>query len=650
MSAAAETQPIQLDGRVSGEKLQGKIDYFLDENWDRTLAGMLGGDAGRFRPVATETPDFGYTKSRVWLRLRIENALPQQRDWRIYFAENFLQIIDVFVVREDGSIENILTQDIGSGFDTRPIRYPELVAPFELKPDEKVTILVRYWSGGSSELSFSFETGESFAEISSARTAKNFVFYGMTMLLIIIALVSLLIFRHVIFLAYVAYACSTLLFLMHADGVAFQYLWPDFPGFNAFASIATGSAFIIFGSTYARVFLQTRKYHPRIDVLLLVVIGVTIAMDLSALFVDHQLLKKALILVALVSISLNTISGLVAARHRFRQVRFFVVAWAGAIISICIMTLRHWLGIEISQQLEYDSMRVVMVFDATMMGLAIADRYNQLRQARQQVLQASLREAKRSLELNDRLRELEDQYNLAAELARTRDIQIRNTVHDLRQPLHALRLNVRNLVGGKANASESEENINASFAYLESLVARHLEASTDMGAPCEDDTGAKDTDELGVQEILASIHEMFLPEATDKGLEFVFVPGSADAKIESLVLMRCISNIVSNAIKYTDRGKILMGTRRSGDTLRIEIHDTGTGMSAEEFERAQGRHTRLGHNRDIADGHGYGLAIARELAERHGFHLGLAKGRRSGTGVIVDIPRRRQDGAAPPRP
>ena len=61
----------------------------------------------------------------------------------------------------------------------------------------------------------------------------------------------------------------------------------------------------------------------------------------------------------------------VAARTRFREVRFYVFAWCGAVIASAIMTARHWFGIDIPEDTQLDAMRVVMVFDAAFMGLAI---------------------------------------------------------------------------------------------------------------------------------------------------------------------------------------------------------------------------------------------------------------------------------------
>ena len=261
--------------------MQGHIAYALDPDWSLTLADLTGAAAGRMQPVTEQVPDFGYTKARIWLRLRVENATAGQRDWRIHFRENFKQLFDVFVVHEDGRIAHVLSQDMEHGFASRPVPFPELVAPFVLEPGEAAAIYVRFWSGGSSSLAFSVETADSFAAIAAARTAKNFVYYGMTLLLIIIALGALPVFRHPIFLAYAAYAGSSLLFLMHADGVAFQYLWPAAPHFNGVASVVTGSAIIIAGTLYARVFLQTARLHPWLDRLLVGMVLVTLGIDVT---------------------------------------------------------------------------------------------------------------------------------------------------------------------------------------------------------------------------------------------------------------------------------------------------------------------------------------------------------------------------------
>lgn len=614
------------------------IDFLVDENHEFTLADVIGDHASEFRPIKTRVADFGYTRSALWLRLRLANSTGEIFNGRLYFQENFKQIFHVYIVDGQGRVDHALAQEIDSPFSTRTIAFPELVVPFEASPGDQVTIYVRFWTEGSTNLPLSVETVESFTVTASQKSAKNFVFYGMMLVLIAIALLSMLVLRQAIFPAYIAYAASTLLYIMHSDGVAFQYLWPGFPLFNSVASVVTGSAYVVFGSIYARVFLNTHKYHPLIDKVLLAIIAGTVLLVLSAFVIETSLVKKYLILVALFAVTVFTVAGLVAARQRFREVRFYVLAWLGAAASAAMMTSRHWFGVEISQEFQYDSMRAVMVIDAMLMGMAIIDRYNQLRANHQTALESSLHQAQRNLDMTKRLRDLEARYELVVQNSARRDRQLENTVHDLRQPLHSLRLAVHGAIRGEPDKSDGHADINESFSYLETLVTDHLDQvageQCDGGALGEESGIAT----MSLNDILRSVHEMFIPDAESKGLTFVYVPTSTKVPVEPLEVMRIVTNLVSNAIKYTDEGKVLIGARKMPKGVRVEVHDTGPGLTGDTFAEACRRSVRLAAQQNGPVGHGVGLDIVAELAERCGYTIRFLDRRRAGTGIAVEIP------------
>lgn len=636
IAQGSEQPPLSLEGPIDTSDVSPRLHFYLDTDWEKTVAEMAGEDARLFQPNERSEPDFGYTKSRIWLRLRLRNDTADEEKWRLHFKENFVQNFDVYVLRADGSLEHTVSLDRRSPFQDRPVPFPELVAPLEISSGESATILISYWSEGSSHLHFSIETLESFASRSMTRGAKNFIYYGMMVILIIGALAALVIMRQKIFLAYAAYAGFALLFVMHADGSAFQLLWPHWPLFNSYASIVLGGGFAVASTTYARVYLQTKDRHPVLDKALKSV-GIFVAlMAMSAFFLDPQFIKQALVSTAFLSLVLCALAGIIVARTRFREVRFYVLAWLGAVISSLIMNLRHIGGLDLPQDLEFDSIRFAMVFDAAMMGLAIADRYNQLRRSRQKAMEKNLADTQRNLDLSSRLHDLEEQYQLAVELVQSRDQEMRNTVHDLRQPLHALRLNIHKLKQTGKNPAGPEDNIDETFTYLENLIADHLRGSITPATPAEVDKDSPDA--IGMPRVLLSIHEMFLPDAENKGLSFRYLETSLTAEIDPLVLMRIVTNLVSNAIKYTKEGGILMLARKSGGAIHIEVHDTGPGMSEADFEWAQQREVRLKDAEKQAEGHGYGLAIARNLAIENGLKLRLAPNRRNGTGVILEIP------------
>lgn len=630
--ASTQDRTLVLNGPVDADVVAQRIDLMLDEDHTLQVGDVAGARAGDFRPITTRVADVGYSDAVVWLRLRLENETEATTDWRLHFKENFKQVFHVYIDGGDGEPVHALAQDLDSPFSTRPVAYPEVVVPMVLAPGDRATVYVRFWTEGSTNLPLAIETASSFNEISTRNAAKQFIFYGMMIILIVAAAMAWVVLGHPIFPAYIAYAGSTLLYLMHSDGVAFQYLWPNFPAFNSYASVVAGGSYAVFGAVFARIFLNTPKYHPIVDTLLVAVIVVTATMMVSGLFVDPRLIKKYLILVVLFAVGLFTVAALLAARKRFKQVRFYVFAWLGATVSAGLMTVRHWFGVEVSQEFQYDSMRVVMIFDAVMMGLAIVDRFNQLRQERQKALRLSLEQAERNLDMNTRLRNLEARYELALETSSKHQRLMENTVHDIRQPLRALRLAVQGIMNDrKQMPGTSYSDVYDSFDYLESLVAGHLE---DRGSGVREETVA----DMKLGEILGSVYEMFLPDAKAKGLSFRYVPTSVAVRIQPLAIMRIFSNLVSNAIKYTPSGKVLLGVRRRGDTVRIELHDTGPGLTPEEFETACGRGARLASALTVSDGEGYGLAIVVELARRHGYGLELLNRTGSGTSVGLTIP------------
>jgi signal transduction histidine kinase len=639
---SAQAPALALDGPARDEALRGHLTALLGAE-ALAPADLLGPDAPAMRPVEGIWPDFGYVAEAIWLRLDLVNGT-EVTDWRLHFRENFMQEFAVHVARADGTIDTVYALRPDSPFSARAIPYPEMVAPVSLAPGEAVTVLIRYRSGGSSHLPFAVETLESFSGIATTRVAKGYVFYGMMILLITVALIALALFRNRVFAAYAAYATAALLYIVHGDGVAFQMLWPDWPAFNSMASVVTGTGIIVFGAIYARVFLETPRLHPVMDRALVAVIAAPLLLNAALWVANPQLLKKLLVIFSMVAIVTFAISGIVAARTRFREVRFYVVAWLGVVASAVLLNARHVLGIEISQDAQYDSMRAALVFDAVMMGLAIADRYNTLRRSRRAALDASLAQARENARLAGRLARLGERYQRASALARGRGEILENTVHDLRQPMQGLRLSLARLGDEMAAGGGRREEVRrfeAALAYMERLIETRIAEDEAPAAPAaQPAAGTTEAEAMGAHAVLSSVQAMFAPEAEAAGLELRLRLGAPDRALPAFPLMRVVSNLVSNAIKFTDAGGVLIALRPEGDGLRVEIHDTGPGLSEEEFARARARHARLAKGGEPREGSGLGLAIAGRIARAQGWELGVRPGPRRGTCIALRLPAR----------
>ena len=638
---------MQLDGPKTPAQIVGNVEYFLDDTGKITIDEILADTfTGEFKPVESEFINFGFTKSLIWLKVSLRNATDDHDRWMLFFRENFFQKFSAYQINADSQIRAITEQDEGTAFWERPVKYPYLVVPVKIRPGEVTDVFVRYWSGGSSEVRFSIETDASFNEKASNTVFKNSLYYGMLVLMLMVSGAAFLYSRKILFFAYCASTMFSLLFIMQADGTAFQYLWPERPHFNGFASLPIGNGLIFFGALFAREFLQTKRYHKIADKVLIFFMILAAVATLSSTVLDTQLLKQFMLLISLFAFLFFFIAGLLAARKRFKEVRFYVLAWGSIMVVSVLLTFRENFGLEISEELQFDLMRIVMVADAAFMGLGLLDRYNQIRIASQHSMKASLKQARRNLKLTQRLNDLEQKFSTVSDLAESRDLEMKNTVHDLRQPLHALRLKVHDLMQGTDLDEKTNSDVTQTFTYLEELV------STQLGQAAEDTRivsggrlsirdEADDLDKsrpLTTDEILLSVHDMFQNDAVAKRIELTYLPSNHNLEIENLALMRIATNLVSNAIKYTDQGKVEFGIVEGEDGLRLQVVDTGTGMTEAEFSAVLDANTRLEEGAKRADGIGLGLSIVREISDRHGLKLSLEPNREFGTAVRVDFP------------
>src|SRR5438105_7603966 len=147
--------------------------------------------------------------------------------------------------------------------------------------------------------------------------------------------------------------------------------------------------------------------------------------------------------------------------------------------------------------------------------------------------------------------------------------------HDILQPLNAARLYVTSLVERQSGGEDSRlvENIDDSLEAIEEILGALLDISRlDAGAMKPSITSFR------VGDLMRSLEIEFTPVARAKGLQLTFVPSSLPVESDRLMLRRLLQNLISNAIKYTPHGRVLVGCRRHGTALQICVYDTGVGV------------------------------------------------------------------------
>jgi PAS domain S-box-containing protein len=232
----------------------------------------------------------------------------------------------------------------------------------------------------------------------------------------------------------------------------------------------------------------------------------------------------------------------------------------------------------------------------------------------------------------------------SAELAdRAKSSFLAAASHDLRQPLQTLRFlqealerhhphgEGRELVSGIGRSLETMSGILSSLLDVNRLETGNL-------SPTKID--------FAVADILESVAIDFCRPIEEKGLQCRLVRSGLMVHSDRRMLEEMIRNLLSNAVRYTDRGRILLGCRRVRDKVRIEVWDSGVGVTADQLPHIFEEYYQ-GAEGVERGGFGLGLAIVKRLGETLDHRIDARSTPGKGTGFSIEVPRGKAAGQEP---
>jgi len=260
------------------------------------------------------------------------------------------------------------------------------------------------------------------------------------------------------------------------------------------------------------------------------------------------------------------------------------------------------------------------------------------RQSRAVVAQIRLRyENEQLVEQLQRQNVLAEQARARAEEAnRSKSLFFAAANHDLRQPLHSLGLfatALRNNSAGRSSqalvdqilqCTESLEQLFDNLLDISKLDAGQVEVKREV---------------VAVDTVFDRLRGTFSGPAQDKGLRMSVRRSKLTLGTDATLLFRVLSNLVSNSLRYTESGGILVACRRRGNVAKVEVWDTGIGIPADQHERIFEEFYQLNNpSRDRSRGLGLGLATVRRIVQLLGHPLWLRSTVGKGSRFTIEVP------------
>lgn len=207
--------------------------------------------------------------------------------------------------------------------------------------------------------------------------------------------------------------------------------------------------------------------------------------------------------------------------------------------------------------------------------------------------------------------------------------------HDLMQPLNAARLFASAAAGKGQAPAELLQGIEQSLGSMEELLGSLLDIS-------KLDAGVLPVQARAVPlaEIFKALAMEFSLTAQRRGLDFRVHPSRLWVHVDPALLRRVLQNFLSNAVRYTPRGRVVLGARRCGDQVRIEVLDQGPGIAPLNQARVFEEFSRLGARDAKGErGFGLGLAICQRIAGLMDWSLELRSQPGRGSAFCISVPR-----------
>lgn len=296
---------------------------------------------------------------------------------------------------------------------------------------------------------------------------------------------------------------------------------------------------------------------------------------------------------------------------------------------------------------EYERMRpdgsVILIQGSPMPGGGFVTTFSDISAMRRTEL--ALKETntyleERVKERTEELSKLNDQLANAKSVAEQANLSktrfLASASHDLLQPLNAARLFTSALSGKVKNQDENYDLVNhidSSLSAAEEILSTLLDMSKlDAGAYEPHYTV------FNISELLGNLNTDFSVIAEDHNLELRTVVSNATVCSDHQLLRRVIQNFLSNAIRYTKEGRILLGCRKRRGKLRIEVWDTGLGIPEAQLLSIFEEFKRLNHGEPENKGLGLGLAIVDRICKMLNYELEVKSTPGKGSMFSITLP------------
>lgn len=369
-----------------------------------------------FKASTSSTPQTKKLHKTYWFRIKIKHNQNAEKPFLLEFFDQTIDHITAYIPQENQTYHTESLGDVNA-FNKRLINHKNFEIPLKNNGNEVKTYYFKIKSSQISDIIIVLRTAEWFISYALDEYFYFGIFYGMILVFSFYNLIMFIAIRQKQYLYYVLYNLSVGFFEMSTDGIAYQYLWPNAPGWNQVAYAFALCATSIFALLFTRELLLVKVKAPTINKLIIGVIIFRIIFFIYCYWFDQTLFSFKFI--EAIPLAVAFFTGIYIYKNGYKPARFFVLGYSflftGFMLKFLIMLGISWLNFGI---ISYYSLSFCFIMEMVFLSFAIGDKVRILKLNKDKAQQKIIRQMAVNAKLKDTVnRELESKVQ-----ERTRDV------------------------------------------------------------------------------------------------------------------------------------------------------------------------------------------------------------------------------------
>lgn len=353
-----------------------------DRSWTLGIAADPAEDS-RYRPYTASRLAGSQSESAFWVRLELAHMEAERRDLVLELEKPHLSQVTFYWI--EGATGRLL-KEIEAGrslpFKDRLVQHRNFIYPVSFAPDSRQVIYMRIITDSYLQLPMKLWTAEGFAKKEQGTNLALGIFYGVMLGIALFNLFLFVVIRERVYLYYVLFVTAFSLLQSVWDGIAYQYLWPSWPGWEAKSNPALLVAVTLLALLFTHYFLSAPQNAPRIGRLNRLTAGGLILLLVVLLLLPPGGLATQAAVYGVAGGLVMTVTNLIGLRFRTRASRYYAAAWLLLLAGSLVNLLAAFKLMPLNAITLY-APRIGMGGEAVLLSMALADRYNTLKKAKQ---------------------------------------------------------------------------------------------------------------------------------------------------------------------------------------------------------------------------------------------------------------------------